>query len=99
MISYRHYSIKKVVFKVFPHEKHNVYIYHIRENLKTKFKNPVIQKLFYDITHTYHILEFNVIFGQLEMIYPKATRYQMGVGVDRWTHSHYSLGKYIVSWP
>ncbi|RVW49007.1 hypothetical protein CK203_080949 [Vitis vinifera] len=88
----RHGSIEKAVHKVFPHARHGVCTYHVGQNLKTKFKNPAIHKLFHDAAHAYRVLEFNFIFGQLEMIDPRAARYLMDIGVDRWARS-YSTGK------
>ena len=63
MMSDRNDSIEKIVHKEFPHARHNVYTYHIGQNLKTKFKNPAIHKLFHDAAHAYFIWEFNVILG------------------------------------
>ena len=68
----RHGSIEKAIHKVFPHARHGVCTYHVGQNLKTKFKNPTIHKLFHDATHAYCVSEFNFIFGQLEMIDPRA---------------------------
>ncbi|KAL6346179.1 hypothetical protein AAG906_027918 [Vitis piasezkii] len=73
VISDRYGSIEKAVHKVFPFARHG-----------TKFKNPVIHKFFHDATHAYRVLEFNFIFGQLETIDPRAARYLMDIGVDRW---------------
>ena len=42
MISNHHDSIDKVIHKVFPHAMDDICTYHIGQNLKTKFKNPVI---------------------------------------------------------
>ncbi|RVW50000.1 hypothetical protein CK203_082263 [Vitis vinifera] len=88
----RHGSIEKTVHKVFPHARHGVCTYHVGQNLKTKFKNPAIHKLFHDAAHAYRVSEFNFIFGQLEMIDPRAARYLMDIGVDQWSRS-YSTGK------
>ncbi|RVW77004.1 hypothetical protein CK203_036885 [Vitis vinifera] len=88
----RHGSIEKTVHKIFPHERHGVCTYHVGQNLKTKFKNPAIHKLFHDAAYAYRVSEFNFIFGQLEMIDPRAARYLMDIGVDRWARS-YSAGK------
>ncbi|KAL6314534.1 hypothetical protein AAG906_026872 [Vitis piasezkii] len=88
----RHGSIEKAVHKVFPHARHGVYTYHVGQNLKTKFKNSAIHKLFHDAAHAYRVSEFNFIFGQLEIIDPRAARYLMDIGVDQWACS-YSTGK------
>ncbi|RVW82952.1 hypothetical protein CK203_038338 [Vitis vinifera] len=79
VISDRHGSIEKALHKVFPHARHGVCTYHVGQNLKTKFKNPAIHKLFHDAAHAYHVSEFNFIFGQLEMIDPRVARYLMDI--------------------
>ncbi|RVW32621.1 hypothetical protein CK203_076519 [Vitis vinifera] len=81
VISDRHGSIEKAVHKVFPHARHGVCTYHVGQNLKTKFKNPAIHKLFHDAAHAYRVSEFNFIFRQLEMIDPRAARYLMDIGI------------------
>ena len=83
VISDRYGSIEKAIHKVFPHARHGVCTYHVGQNLKTKFKNPAIHKLFHDATHAYRVLEFNFIFRQLEMIDPRVVRYLMDIRVDR----------------
>ena len=65
VVSDRHGSIEKAIQKLFPHASHRVYTYHLGQNLKTKFKNVVVDKLFHDVVHAYRTLEFDAIFGQL----------------------------------
>ena len=55
LILYRHGSIERAVHKVFPHARHGFYTYHIGQNLRTKFKNPALYKLFHDATHAHRI--------------------------------------------
>nr|CAN70818.1 hypothetical protein VITISV_037122 [Vitis vinifera] len=96
VISNRHGSIEKAVHEVFPFSRHGVCTYHVGQNLKTKFKNPIIHKFFHDATHAYRVLEFNFIFGQLETIDPRAARYLMDIGVDRWAHSYSTEKRYNI---
>ncbi|KAL6339227.1 hypothetical protein AAG906_024378 [Vitis piasezkii] len=63
----RYGSIEKALHKVFP-MRGMVSHYHVGQNLKTKFKNLAIHKLFHDAAHAYRVSKFNFIFGQLEMI-------------------------------
>ena len=42
MILDHHDNIDKAIHKVFPHAMDYICTYHIGQNLKTKFKNPVI---------------------------------------------------------
>ena len=63
VISDRHGSIEKAVHKVFPHARHGVCTYHVGQNLKTKFKNPAIHKLFHDAAHAYRVSELILYLG------------------------------------
>ena len=73
VVSDRHGSIEKAIRKLFPHASLGVCTYHLGPNLKTKFKNVVVHKLFHDATHAYRTSEFDAIFGQLQMISSRAT--------------------------
>ena len=55
VVSDRHSSIEKVVQKVFPYTSDGVCTYHLKKNLKTKFKNVEVHKLFNDTTYTYRL--------------------------------------------
>ena len=82
VVSNCHSNIEKAVRKVFPYVSHGVCTYHLKQNLKTRFKSLEVHKLFNDAAYTYHLVEFNVIFGQLQMISPRAATYLVDVGVD-----------------
>ena len=82
MVSNRHNNIEKAIRNFFPHASHGVCTYHIKQNLKTKFKNFEVHKFFHDTAHIYRSSKFNIIFGQLQMISPRAAIYVMDAGVD-----------------
>ena len=96
VISYHHSSIEKVVQKVFPHESHGMCTYHLKQNLKMRFKSVEVHKLFDDDACTYRLVEFNIIYGQLQMISPRVATYLMDASVDRWARSHFSINKYNI---
>ena len=70
--------------------------YHLKQNLKIRFKSVEVHKLFDDDACTYHLVEFNIIYGQLQMISPRVATYLMDAGVDRWARSHFSINKYNI---
>ena len=92
----RHGSIEKAIRKLFLHASHGVCTYHIGKILKTKFKNVVVFKLFHDVAHAYRTSEFDAIFGQLQMISPRAAIYLADVGVERWARSHSNGKRYNI---
>ena len=81
---------------MFPYVSHGVCTYHLKQNLKTRFKSLEGLKLFNDAACTYHLVEFNVIFGQLQMISLRATTYLVNASVDRWARSHFSRSRYNI---
>ena len=92
----RHNNIKKVIRKAFPHASHGVCTYHMKKNLKTKFKNVEVHKLFHDVAYTYQLSEFNIIFGKLQMISLRAATYIIDAGVKRWAYSHSTKKRYNI---
>ena len=94
LFSDRHGSIERVVHKIFPHARHDFCTYHIGQNLRTKFKNLALYKLFYDAAHAYRISKFNIIFGQVEMIDPRVAKYLLDIRVDRLARSNSSGKRY-----
>ena len=65
----------------------------MKKNLKTKFKNVEVHKLFHDVAYTYRLSEFNIIFGKLQMISLRVATYIIDAGVERWARSHSSKKK------
>ena len=68
----------------------------MKKNLKTKFKNVEVHKLFHDVAYTYQLSEFNIIFGKLQMISLRAATYIIDAGVKRWVHSHSTKKRYNI---
>ena len=66
---------------MFPYASHGVCTYHLKENIKTRFKSVEVHRLFNDAAYTYRLAEFNVIFGQLQMISLRAAKYLVDVSV------------------
>ena len=55
VVSNHHSGIEKVVRKVFLYASHGVCTYHLKENLKTRFKSVEVHKLFNDVVYTYRL--------------------------------------------
>ena len=63
----RHLSISKAVKEVFPNAFHVLFIYHLLNNLKTKFKRKTkeLEDHYYQTANVYSVQEFNVLFYNL----------------------------------
>ena len=68
----------------------------MKKNLKTKFKNVEVHKLFHDVAYTYRLSEFNIIFGKLQMISLRVATYIIDAGVKQWAHSHSTKKRYNI---
>ena len=97
VVSDRHGSIEKAIQKFFPYASHGICTYHLGQNLKTKFKNVFVHKLFHDVAYAYRMSDFDTIFGQLEMISPRVAKYLVDLRVERWARSHSNGKKNIIS--
>lgn len=64
IVSDRHCSIDREVNEVFPNAFHELCIYHLLNNLKTKFKRKTkeLEEHYYQIANVYSVQEFNVLF-------------------------------------
>ena len=96
VISYRHSSIEKVVQKVFHHASYGMCTYYLKKNLKKRFKSVEVHKLCNDVVYTYYLAKFNIIFGQLKMISPRAATYLVDASIDRGACSHFSRNRYNI---
>ena len=65
-------------------------IYHLLNNLKTKFKSKTkeLDEHYYQTTKIYNLQEFNVLFYTLYSAIPGVKEYLEAVGLERWTRSH-----------
>lgn len=66
IVSNRHLSIRNTVANVFLKAFHALCIYHIRNNLMTKFKNKNIILHFYGATKAYKMCNFEIYWAKLQ---------------------------------
>ncbi|KAL5553628.1 hypothetical protein UlMin_041029 [Ulmus minor] len=93
-----HRSISSVVAEAFPRAFHGICIYHLLNNLKTKFKSKTkeLEQHYLRVAKSYNIQEFHVLFYTLCSDVPGAKEYLESVGLDRWTRSHAPCRRYNI---
>ncbi|KAL5567602.1 hypothetical protein UlMin_024177 [Ulmus minor] len=94
----KHRSIRSAVEEAFPRAFHGICIYHLLNNLKTKFKskNKELEQHYIAAAKAYNLQEFHVLFYTLCSAVPGAKEYLESVGLDRWTRSHAPCRRYNI---
>ncbi|KAL5581504.1 hypothetical protein UlMin_013946 [Ulmus minor] len=90
IVSNRHRSINNAVQEVFPQAFHGICMYHLLNNLKTKFRNKTkeLEQHYIRTAKTYNLQDFHVLFYTLCSAVPGVKEYLEAVGLDMWTRSH-----------
>ncbi|KAL5556262.1 hypothetical protein UlMin_038498 [Ulmus minor] len=98
IVSDRHHSINIAVNEVFPNAFHGLCIYHLLNNLKTKFKSKTkeLKEHYYQAVKVYGVQEFKILFYTLCSAIPGAKKYLEDVGLERWTRSHSPSRRYNI---
>ncbi|KAL5554646.1 hypothetical protein UlMin_042047 [Ulmus minor] len=98
IVSDRHRSINNAVQEVFPQAFHGICMYHLLNNLKTKFRNKTkeLEQHYIRMVKTYNLQDFHVLFYTLCSAVPGVKEYLEAVGLDRWTRSHAPSRRYNI---
>ncbi|KAL5565694.1 hypothetical protein UlMin_028858 [Ulmus minor] len=98
IVSDRHRSISSAIAEAFPRAFHGICIYHLLNNLKTKFKSKTkeLEQHYLRAAKSYNIQEFHVLFYTFCSAVTGAKEYLESVGLDRWTRSHTPCRQYNI---
>ncbi|KAL5570617.1 hypothetical protein UlMin_027192 [Ulmus minor] len=98
IVSDRHHSINNAVQEVFPQAFHGICMYHLLNNLKTKFRNKTkeLEQHYIRTAKTYNLQDFHVLFYTFCSAVPRVKEYLEAVGLDRWTRSHAPSRRYNI---
>ena len=90
IISDRHESIISAVKEVYPEAAHAFCIFHIINNLKTKFKRNTLQikELFLAAAKSYKIEDFDTNMSEIRKIDERVHQYLQDIGLDKWIKVH-----------
>ncbi|XP_062107755.1 uncharacterized protein LOC133818735 [Humulus lupulus] len=96
-ISDRHQSIKHAVRHVYVMASHGACYWHVKQNIKHRFKSAAGTKLYKKAAIAYRIEEFNKHFDQLRKIYPRVAKYlENDVKFRKWSRAHFGGNRYEV---
>ncbi|CAH9117798.1 unnamed protein product [Cuscuta epithymum] len=87
IVSDRHESIAKAVLEVYPESGHGVCIYHLFNNLKTKFKRKTkkMKDSFFEAAQAYTKDDFDWHIEELKKLDEGIVPYLYSVGYEKWT--------------
>ena len=87
IVSDRHSSIQRAVLRVFPEVFHGFCVFHLVQNLKTRFHTNGVTGYFKLAALAYRKEDFERNMRELDSLNPAARAYLEEVGFDRWARS------------
>ncbi|MDV3146756.1 MAG: transposase, partial [Sweet potato little leaf phytoplasma] len=81
-------SFAKSIAFVFPTASHGLCVQHMRANLSSKFKNQVIDTLFYNASRAYRESKFQESWDHILAFDNGVIKYLEEVGLPHWAHMH-----------
>ncbi|XP_030479257.1 uncharacterized protein LOC115696497 [Cannabis sativa] len=89
-VSDRHQSIEHAVRRVYVMASHGACYWHVKQNIKYRFKSAVGIKLYKKAAMAYRIEEFNKHFEQLHKTHPSVAKYlENDVKFRNWSRAHF----------
>ena len=82
IVSDRHNSINKAVQQIYPEAFHGICVYHLEQNLRTRFHNSAVINLFKASARAFSREEFDCNMRNLESISPGAHTYLEEIGYE-----------------
>ncbi|XP_060974703.1 uncharacterized protein LOC133039773 [Cannabis sativa] len=96
-VSDRHQSIEHAVRRVYVMASHGACYWHVKQNIKHRFKSAAGTKLYKKAAIAYRIEEFNKHFDQLRKTYPRVAKYlENDVKFSKWSRAHFVGNRYEV---
>ncbi|XP_062088889.1 uncharacterized protein LOC133795455 [Humulus lupulus] len=96
-ISDRHQSIEHAVRHVYVMASHGACYWHVKQNIKHRFKSAASTKLYKKAAIAYRIKEFNKHFDHIRKIYPRVAKYlENDVKFKKWSRAHFGGNRYEV---
>ncbi|XP_070004032.1 uncharacterized protein [Nicotiana sylvestris] len=95
VVSDRNESILKATSIVYPGMPHYSCMWHIWTNIRSKFKKGHLQlhKLYFAITWSYTLNEFNERMLKIEEVDPRVKSYLYDIGYHRWSRVHATVNR------
>ncbi|XP_060958349.1 uncharacterized protein LOC115712279 [Cannabis sativa] len=96
IISDRHISIKNAIAEVFPRIYHGICAYHLKQNLRSRFRGVHVQATFEIAARSYSVPEYDSAMAELRNINPEITTYLLEADPKRWARSFFPKRRYNI---
>ncbi|XP_062080543.1 uncharacterized protein LOC133785312 [Humulus lupulus] len=96
IVSDRQKSIKNPIEQVYPGLYHGVYLYHLKQNLRTKFRGLHVQAIFEIASRAYSTQEYHSSMAELQKINPEMTTYLLQAKPERWARPFFLTKRYNI---
>ena len=88
-VSDRHRSISKGVEASYSLVRHVYCIWHMKQNIKARFKRSELVDLFMRAAVCYRQVEFNDLFTQIRQLHPQLASYLEEGNVEKWSRAYF----------
>ena len=78
---------------MFPEAAHGLYVFHIKNNVSSTYKNPDVTTLFVKASRVYRTDEFKKLMDELNIVKPKAYDKLMD-DVHKWSRAYCPIQRY-----
>ncbi|XP_062089113.1 uncharacterized protein LOC133795673 [Humulus lupulus] len=95
-ISDRHKSIIKGVRNVYKNAYHGACMWHLGQNIKTKFSGKGLKKLFEKTAKAYRVSEFTKLFAEISTKKPSLATYLKNASFESWSRCHFHGNRYNI---
>ncbi|XP_062114778.1 uncharacterized protein LOC133826279 [Humulus lupulus] len=96
IVSDRHKSIKNAVEQVYPGVYHGVCLYHLKQNLRTKFRGLHVHAIFEPASRAYSAQEYYSAMAELQKISPEMTTYLLEAKPEKWARPFFPTKRYNI---
>ncbi|XP_062118448.1 uncharacterized protein LOC133832076 [Humulus lupulus] len=96
IVSDRHKRIKNAVEQVYPGVYHGVCLYHLKQNLRTKFRGLHVHAIFETASRAYSAQEYYSAMAELQKISPEMTTYLLEAKPEKWARPFFPTKWYNI---
>ncbi|XP_062100879.1 uncharacterized protein LOC133806807 [Humulus lupulus] len=96
IVSDRHKSIKNAIEQVYPGVYHGVCLYHLKQNLRTKFRGLHVHAIFEAASRAYSAQEYYSAMAELQKISPEMTTYLLQAKPEKWARPLFPTKRYNI---
>lgn len=96
IVSDRHKSIENAIRIIFPEAEHGICSYHLKQNLKMRFRSAGLMEAYKVAVYTYSRDEFEQSMAEINAIDHRMFKYLREADPRKWARCYYPRGRYNI---